>query len=163
MIEQVTPVASPLQNVGTPMPFTYEVKEDGALLLVTVTGVVTLQDALSHNEELRTDARIKPGYQHLVDGSRVTQLKITPGDFIDLARLYKTSPLHRMRSQLAIVTTQPTFYLLVKGYELIMTAADMNVVVFSSRRMAELWLGLSPSDALPNEALVLVPAKDEPQ
>ena len=62
------------------MPIERKVSKDGLFVHTSVFGTVTSEDLISHEEQMITDTRIRPGFSELFDASRVTQIKITKED-----------------------------------------------------------------------------------
>lgn len=62
------------------MPTFFKIDKEHRLVLSTVSGVVTIADALTHRENLRRHPDFDPSFSQLVDLSNVTKIEFSHAD-----------------------------------------------------------------------------------
>jgi hypothetical protein len=62
------------------MPTFFKIDKEHKLVLSTVSGVVTIADALAHRENLRRHPDFDPSFSQLVDLSNVTKIEFSHED-----------------------------------------------------------------------------------
>ncbi len=62
------------------MPIFFKIDKEHRLVLSTVSGVVTIADALAHRENLRRHPDFDPSFSQLVDLSNVTKIEFSHED-----------------------------------------------------------------------------------
>jgi hypothetical protein len=58
------------------MPFSYKIDKKRKLMMSTASGVITMAEALAHQEELSKDAEFDPSFGQLVDAAQVTGVEL---------------------------------------------------------------------------------------
>jgi hypothetical protein len=62
------------------MPIFFKIYKERGLVMSTVSGVVTIADALAHREDLRKHPDFDPSFSQLVDLSNVTKIEFSRED-----------------------------------------------------------------------------------
>ena len=67
------------------MPVFYNIDKDRRLVMSTATGILNKEDALAHQNRLRSDPEFDSAYSQLLDFRHVTQIGLTASDIQQLA------------------------------------------------------------------------------
>jgi hypothetical protein len=67
------------------MPAFYKIAKERRLVLSTASGVLTLADALAHQDQILADSEFDPSYSQLMDFTHVTKIELTADDVRKLA------------------------------------------------------------------------------
>jgi hypothetical protein len=67
------------------MPAFYKIVKDRRLVLSTASGVLTLEDALAHQDQILADADFDPRYSQLLDFTHITKIELSTTDVHKLA------------------------------------------------------------------------------
>jgi hypothetical protein len=68
------------------MPSSYKIDKENRLVTSTGTGVLTLADALAHQEQLLKDPDFDPSFSQLLDFTHVTDVELSSEEIHRLAR-----------------------------------------------------------------------------
>lgn len=123
------------------MPVTYDVIEDGTVVLEYWRGAVTRDDIMAHEHRHLMDARISPGGSVLVD-AREAHFGITHEEVRDIVDGLYAGFRHTLRiKQCAIVVNSQT-YPVAQAYEKSARTYDISAIAFSDLGIACTWLGI---------------------
>lgn len=123
------------------MPVRYVIDKDRRLVLTTGEGPVTVQDLLTHHDQLLGDSDFDPSFNQLSDYTNVTDVPFSVHDVAPLARLDEFSPASRR----AIIVSAQAHYGMARQYQVYQDERSM-VQVFYDRTAALQWLGI-PQDS----------------
>ncbi len=111
------------------MSVTYDVIEDGSVVLQHWNGAVTRDDLMVHEQQHLTDPRIKPGASVLVD-AREAYFGITQEEVGDIVNCLYALSRHPLKIQkCALLVNVPTLPL-ARAYEKSVNKEDMNQPTF---------------------------------
>jgi hypothetical protein len=68
------------------MPSSYKIDKENRLVISTGTGVLTMADALAHQEQLLKDPDFDPSFSQLLDFTHVTDVELSSEEIHRLAR-----------------------------------------------------------------------------
>jgi len=68
------------------MPSSYKIDKENRLVISTGSGVLTLPDALAHQEQLLKDPDFDPSFSQLLDFTHVTDVELSSEEIHRLAR-----------------------------------------------------------------------------
>ena len=74
------------------MPTFYKIDKERKLVMTTYSGVLTIAEALGHQEKLPKDPNFDPSFSQLFDVTHVTDVQLTAEDVRTLARTSVFSP-----------------------------------------------------------------------
>jgi hypothetical protein len=97
------------------MPVFFKIYGERRLVMSTVSGVVTLADALAHRENLRKNPDFDPSFSQLVDLSNVTKLEFSREDVERFAQ----DTIFSLNSRRAAVATGDLVYGLARMFEML--------------------------------------------
>jgi hypothetical protein len=122
------------------MPCRYAIDKARRLVITTLSGRVTFDEAKAHQTELAQDPDFSREYSQLLDGTTITSLELSPAQIRVLAQRRMFSSASRR----AVVATNPAFFgvgRMLQTY-LDLAKAQEQVSVFYDRESALRWLGL---------------------
>lgn len=124
------------------MPIERKISKDGLFVHTSAFGTVTSEDLISHEIDMISDTRIKPGFGELFDASRVTEIKITKQDLEQVADMDGQNMEKFAGSKCAVVVAESEAFKLGKYFEEISRQNYVKVIVFNSVTTARIWLGV---------------------
>src|ERR1700688_540611 len=77
------------------MPFSYKIDKERRLMMSTASGVITMAEALAHQEELLKDPEFDPSFGQLGDATQVTGVELSSSDLRALSQTRVHSPNSR--------------------------------------------------------------------
>lgn len=126
---------------GSCMPVRYIIDKERRLVLTTGEGAVTVQETLTHRDQLLRDPDFDPSFNQLNDYTKVTDVLFSVHEQSPLARLDEFSPTSRR----AIVVSTPAHYGMARQFQVYQEGRSM-IQVFCDRAAALQWLGI-PEDS----------------
>ena len=119
------------------MPLSYVIDKKNRLVLVTATGVLTVDEILEFRRQFTSDPDFDPNFSQLGDMSGVTQVVLTADEIKMLA---ETSPFS-LTARRAFVGERPEVYGLARMFTTVRgLRGDQHTRVFRSRDEALAWL-----------------------
>ena len=119
------------------MPAFYKIDKENRLVMSTGSGILTLADAIAHQERLKQDPEFDPSYSQLLDFSHVTKIEITSEHIRRIAQDSAFSPSSRR----AFLVNNDTAYGLARMFAILReTAGDTGIEVFRSLDEALEWV-----------------------
>jgi hypothetical protein len=118
------------------MPFSYVIDKENGLIMVTVTGVFTVDDALQFRPQVRSEPDFDPNLSQLLDLSAAT---------IDLSadeiRILAATSVFSLTARRALVGESHEVYGLARMFSILRgLRGDRAIRVFRSRNEAMAWL-----------------------
>lgn len=118
------------------MPAFFEIEKDHRLVITSASGVVTMAEALAHNQKLRKDPDFDPGFSQLIDLSNVTKIELNREDILTLAQ----DPILSDNSRRAILATGDLTFGLARMFEMFRESKGKETIrVFRNRDEARAW------------------------
>jgi len=119
------------------MPAFYKIDKERKLVMTTHSGVLTIADALGHQEKLPKDPDFDPSFSQLFDVTHVTDVQLTAEDVRRLARTSVFSP----DSRRAIVVDSDLKFGLARMFEVLRdTMGEKGIRVFRNLEDALDWI-----------------------
>ncbi len=119
------------------MPAFYKIDKERKLVMTTYSGVLTLAEALGHQEKLPKDPDFDPSFSQLFDVTHVTDVQLTAEDVRRLARTSVFSP----DSRRAIVVDSDLKFGLARMFEVLRdTMGEKGIRVFRNLEDALDWI-----------------------
>ena len=119
------------------MPTFYKIDKERKLVMSTYSGVLTIADALGHQEKLPKDPDFDPSFSQLFDVRRVTDVQLTAEDVRTLARTSVFSP----DSRRAILVDSDLKFGLARMFEVLRdTMGEKGIRVFRNLDDALDWI-----------------------
>jgi len=123
------------------MPITYTVGLNRSYVSATAAGKLTAEEISNYANAVEADENVVEGFVELFDVSRIEESQIDQSGLDKIAQIVRTGKKRSMGSRLAIVVAKGDSFDRARYYERI--ASDIhNVIVFNSRDVAEIWLGV---------------------
>ena len=97
------------------MPVFLNIYKERRLVMSTVSGVVTIADALAHRENLRKHPDFEPSFSQLVDLSNVTKIEFSREDVERFAQ----DTIFSLNSRRAAVATGDVVYGFARMFEML--------------------------------------------
>ena len=97
------------------MPTFFKIYKDRGLVMSTVSGVVTIADALAHRQNLRKHPDFDPNFSQLVDLSNVTKIELSREDVERFAQ----ETIFSLNSRRAALATSDHAYGLARMFEVL--------------------------------------------
>ncbi len=122
------------------MPASYEIDKHQRLVITTATGVLTLAEALAHQEKLSGDKDFDPEFSQLVDLTGITELTIDSAGI----RVLAIKKVFSLRSRRAVLVNSELAFAFARmfssfrGFE-----GEHQIEVFRDRTKALEWLSSS--------------------
>ncbi len=119
------------------MPTFFKIDKERSLVMSTGSGVLTLADALAHQERISKDPDFDPGFSQLVDLTQVTNLEFSSSDVRRLAQKSSFSATSRR----AILVSSDLVFGLSRMYEAFRAiSGEKGVRVFRDLNEALEWV-----------------------
>jgi len=119
------------------MPAFFEIEKDHRLVITSASGVVTMAEALAHNQNLRKHPDFDPSFSQLIDLSDVTKIELNREDILTLAQ----DPILSDNSRRAILATGDLTFGLVRMFEMFRESKGKETIrVFRNRDEARAWV-----------------------
>ncbi len=122
-------------------PVTYEVMENGKLVLEYWQGDISRDELILHSQQHLTDSRVIPGASALAD-ARGAQFSVNPEDVPEIVDRLYAAYAGRLRIGKCAVLVSDQAYGLARTYERVAGKYGINVIVFTSLDVACRWLGV---------------------
>jgi len=118
------------------MPAFFEIEKHHRLVITSASGVVTMAEALAHNQKLRKDPDFDPSFSQLIDLSNVTKIELNREDILTLAQ----DPILSDNSRRAILATGDLTFGLARMFEMFRESKGKETIrVFRNRDEARAW------------------------
>ncbi len=118
------------------MPAFFEIEKHHRLVITSASGVVTMAEALAHNQKLRKDPDFDPSFSQLIDLSDVTKIELNREDILTLAQ----DPILSDNSRRAILATGDLTFGLARMFEMFRESKGKETIrVFRNRDEARAW------------------------
>ncbi len=118
------------------MPAFFEIEKHLRLVITSASGVVTMAEALAHNQKLRKDPDFDPSFSQLIDLSNVTKIELNREDILTLAQ----DPILSDNSRRAILATGDLTFGLARMFEMFRESKGKETIrVFRNRDEARAW------------------------
>jgi len=115
----------------------YKIDKERKLVMTTASGVLTMAEALGHQEKLRKDPDFAPSFSQLFDVTHVTDVQLTAEDVRTLARRSVFSP----DSRRAILVNSDLKFGLARMFEVLRdTMGEKGIRVFRNLDEALEWI-----------------------
>jgi len=124
------------------MPVQYRVDRAGRMVFSRAWGTLTVEDLLQHQNELRADPLVQPGFNQIFDLRDVTHHEISASD---VRRLALYSPFDATSRRAIVATTEREFGLARMG-EMILGGRSGTIRVFRDYHEACRWLGIDADE-----------------
>jgi len=121
------------------MPVVYQIDSIRRIVYVRGCGVVTDEELLGHNRELKTDPDFDPTFNQLLDFTEAVDMKIRTETIRRIAR----RRISDLSSRRAIVVDTTLQYGLSRMFQNLRLPEDENIRVFFDIVEARKWLGLT--------------------
>lgn len=131
------------------MAITYDVIEQGTVVLQYWTGKVTRDDVVAHEHQHLRDLRITPGASVLVDARTAYWGTMADNMRAIVDSLYATYP-HPLNIQKCALLVNPQTYPLARACEKNADKYGMSIMVFTFLNGACAWLALDPAMIKPH-------------
>ena len=119
------------------MPAYYKIDKERRLVMSTGSGVLTMTDALAHQEKLLKDPDFSPGFSQLMDLTQVTNVEFGTEDLRRLAQRSIFSP----DSRRAILVSSDVVFGLSRMFEIFReTLGETGIRVFRNLDDALEWV-----------------------
>ena len=119
------------------MPTFYKIDKERKLVMSTYSGVLTIADALGHQQSLPKDPDFDPSFSQLFDVTHVTDVQLTAEDVRTLARTSVFSP----DSRRAILVDSDLKFGLARMFEVLRdTMGEKGIRVFRDLDDALDWI-----------------------
>lgn len=120
------------------MATSYRIDKELGVVFSTASGVATDEEFLAHQRLLSRDPDFKPHFRQLLDGSKITSIKVTPEG---IKALIAGNPWGK-GARRALVAADDTAFGLARMFELGRPDPQDEFRVFRSLKEAREWLGL---------------------
>ncbi len=118
------------------MPVHYVIDVDRHLVRTSITGVLTVDDLLTHIAELRADPSFNPQFWEIVD---VSQVDDVPLGYEDLKRLVPMDPFSTSSRRAFVIPTKSVAFGVARMYQLLQNE-DPRIRIFKTEEDAARWL-----------------------
>ena len=109
------------------MPAYFKIDKEHRLVMSTISGVLTMADALAHQENLRKHPDFDPSFSQLMDGTQLTRVELKREEVQRLARDSIFSP----DSRRAFVTNSDAAFGMARMFETLRDAmGERGIRVF---------------------------------
>jgi hypothetical protein len=109
------------------MPAYFKIDKEHKLVMSTISGVLTMADALAHQENLRKHPDFDPSLSQLMDGTQLTRVELKREDVERLAR----DAIFSSDSRRAFVTSSDAAFGLARMFETLRdTMGEKGIRVF---------------------------------
>jgi hypothetical protein len=100
------------------MPLSYDIDEEQQLLTVIAGEVLTYDDVITHQREVSTDPRMKPGIRSLVDLTGIKTFPMSGRDMFRLAQARGEFPYLASNAKTAVVVNSAAMFAMTRMYAL---------------------------------------------
>jgi len=100
------------------MPLSYDIDDQSNLLTVTANDPLSYEDVITHQQELLSEPRLKPGRRCLVDLIAVKKVAMTGRDMFRLAQDRGKFPYLETNMRTAIVVNSTAMFAMARMYAL---------------------------------------------
>jgi hypothetical protein len=119
------------------MPFSYKIDKERRLMKSTASGVITMADALAHQEELLKDPEFDLSFGQLIDVTQVTGVEIGSSDL----RALSQTRVHSPTSHRAILASGDLVFGLARMFAIFReTMGETGICVFRNLEDALEWV-----------------------
>ncbi len=119
------------------MPASYEIDQHQRLVITTASGVLTLADALAHQEQLTEDKNFDPEFSQLIDLSGITELAIDSAGIRALA----IRNVFSVRSRRAALVNSELAFAFARMFSSFREfSGEQQMEIFRNREEAMEWL-----------------------
>ena len=125
------------------MPITYRIDSKAKLVHTQIEGRMSLEDALAHSYNLKTDPLFRPEYSEVIDLSRFTGTDLHLEAMKAFARGLQ-GEVFSHHARRAVVAPADSAFDLSSQYRAMRTDSE-NFQIFHSMDEAMHWLGVAPS------------------
>ena len=130
------------------MPITYDVRNDGNLVLSVATGPISEADLLDYQTALLSDARVKPGFSELFDATAAHESGLSEAVLRNMVEADRAHAKKLRGGKCAIVAQT--------GFEWAQRYADLHqgpqrMMVFVNMEVARTWVGISDAARQTNQ------------
>jgi hypothetical protein len=101
------------------MPAFYKIDKENRLVMTTGSGILTMADAIAHQEKLQRDPDFDPSYSQLLDFSHVSKIEINSEHIRRIAQDSVFSPTSRR----AFLVNNDTAYGLARMFAILRESA----------------------------------------
>ncbi|MFB3852012.1 MAG: hypothetical protein ACE14Q_08855 [Acidobacteriota bacterium] len=130
------------------MPVSYQYLKEHSAVVVTATGVVTMDDLVGYINSLSKDERIDENHVTLFDASDIEDIAVTPEDIEKLFELQERIGRKVFAKKLAIIARGDKESSIAKIYEKLSSRMMERTILFFHIDLACRWLGF-PEEAIP--------------
>ena len=123
------------------MEIEYTVSKDGVFVEAIVTNLLTTEEVIEYITTIEHDKRIKLGFVELFDVSNMNVSQIDEDGLDQIVEKIQESEKRSRGTKLAIVVSRGSSFDRAKYIEK-KVGESQNVIVFSRRSTAEIWLGV---------------------
>ena len=123
------------------MAIEYTVSKDGVFVEAIVTNLLTTEEVIEYITTIEHDKRIKLGFVELFDVSNMNVSQIDEDGLDQIVEKIQESEKRSRGTKLAIVVSRGSSFDRAKYIEK-KVGESQNVIVFSRRSTAEIWLGV---------------------
>ena len=128
------------------MPITYRIDPHTKMVHTSLQGRFTLEDALAHSHNLKTDPLFRPEYSELIDLSGFTGTDLNLEAMKAFAHGLQ-GEVFSHHARRAVLAPSDSAFDLSSRYQGMKPSTE-NFQVFRSRDEASQWLGISPNKAM---------------
>lgn len=121
------------------MSFSYWIDPEAGLVVAKLEGVVTVEELVALQEELRANRSFVPTFKVLTDASAVSEVRL---DSAKIRRVADNSPF-TTGARRALVATPGVVYGLARMFEMMTAKTGVPTQVFLDRNEAFAWLSKS--------------------
>ncbi|MFC2027750.1 hypothetical protein ACFLU3_03575 [Chloroflexota bacterium] len=124
------------------MPIEYQLEKNGAVVVASATGVLSLDCFMSMQNALRADTDLNDPYNTLLDTRCVERIELTEDDLVTIAKSLTSEPKKLGADKLAIVAEDEQVFRLVSKYGAIDKGVLSKVITFVHEDVARGWLDI---------------------
>jgi hypothetical protein len=126
---------------GGPVPASYEIDKHRRLVITTASGVLTLADALAHQEKLSEDKDFDPAFSQLVDLTGITEMTIDSAGIRALA----IRSIFSLGSRRALLVSSELMFAFSRMFAMFRALeGEHQIEIFRNREEALDWLSKCP-------------------
>jgi hypothetical protein len=118
------------------MPVHYLIDVDRHLVRTSITGILTVDDLLTHIAELRSDPAFNPQFSEIID---VSQVEDVPLGYEDLKRVVPMDPFSTSAKRAFVIPTKNVAFGVARMYQLLQNE-DPRIKIFQTEEDATRWL-----------------------
>jgi hypothetical protein len=118
------------------MPVRYVIDVNRRLVRTSFTGILTVDDLLTHIAELRADPAFNPQFSEIIDASQVEDV---PLGYEELKRLAPMDPFSTSTKRAFVIPTRTVAFGVARMYQLLQNE-DPRIRIFQNEEDAARWL-----------------------